>query len=377
VRVDPETNRIFIIDSQNSQFFIFDAEKQKIVLRIEVAQAPIGMALNSQTGMIYVLSEKYGNVTVIDSKNGKKIAVFITGEAPKSIMVNEKTNKVYVANYGDNTLSIINVGDSSIKKIEAGQGPTLLAADQEENLIFVVNEINRELHILDAATEEKIAQWPLGLWPKGLVADAVNKRIYISNFLDDSVTILDYSDPKALKQENLKTGKGPFRMVADINSRELYVVNYSDAYLSVFDKQGREKSKIELGEKIISFIFNQFAGQIYAVGKDEPAKLKIYDIASRNLNELTLAAPISGLASVVKNEKIYASQFIDGRLNLAVIDAKTKKVDYYPLVYKDFIYENRMILAGAGILVLLIAVVIIIYLFFIKKERADRFGQPA
>ena len=210
-----------------------------------------------------------------------------------------------------------------------------------------------------------------------MALDAFNKRVYISYISGNSLTAVDYLNPKSLKVAVLKTGKKPSKMAINLDNQDLYVVNYGDNYLSVFDKNGAEKPKIELGKNIMSLALNSIRGLIFAVAKNEPDKLMIYNLSNNRIESVNLKSKILGLSTISKNDKVYASQLIDGRLNLAEIDSNTKEITYYDLEKLTSIERNRRsfqdyrlyIFGGFGLIILLA----IGYLFYRKRtlNRAE------
>ena len=76
---------------------------------------PLNIAVNPDTNKIYVINDvdlydtDNGTISVIDGTRDELInATILVGDNPIDIAVNPITNKIYVANYGSDTVSVIN-----------------------------------------------------------------------------------------------------------------------------------------------------------------------------------------------------------------------------------------------------------------------------
>ena len=134
---------------------------------------------------------------------------------PSSVTVNPNTSMVYVANFGNNTVSVINDKKDKqevMKIIPVGIHPTGIAVDTKTETVYVANEGDNSVSVLDIkkivfennTSYYNIQTIPLGKG-KGPVDVAVNPYtdlVYVANFLDNSISVIG---GKAEKKEVINT----------------------------------------------------------------------------------------------------------------------------------------------------------------------------
>ncbi|MEP0826218.1 MAG: YncE family protein [Nitrososphaera sp.] len=155
-------------------------------LDFDVIDDARGLAVNSETGMIYV-SMTSGSLYVIDGSDNKVMTSVVLGtrghgEMPTYVAVNEKTNTVFVSLFGSHFVSVINGSDNRvIGSVDIGElDPQGLAVDESADSLFVasaggisiVNTASLELHKTVAA----------GRFPVGLAYSSNNRSIYVANW---------------------------------------------------------------------------------------------------------------------------------------------------------------------------------------------------
>jgi YVTN family beta-propeller protein len=229
---------------------------------ITVGSGPQGLAINKRTHTIYVANGFEQTVSVIDgascnatntggcSQTPPKIP--LTG-SPSAIAVNEATNTIYVLNPGTpGTVSVID-GTTCNARVSSGcgqvpptitvgndAGPTGLAIDQRTDTVYVDNTADNTVSVIDAATcnakitsgcEQMPPHVAVGRQFYGFVAvDQTRNMIYVSDNLDDTVSIIDGSrcdstDTSGCAQTppTVQVGGNPAGLALDHNDHTVYV----------------------------------------------------------------------------------------------------------------------------------------------------------
>lgn len=161
---------------------VLDAASQHFTER-PVGKHAWGLTLNDATGAAYVTRIENADVAVVGSASAAPIR-FPAGEIPCAMAVNSKTNRLYVANYGDNTISVI-----------------------------------------DATTGQRTATIPVGHHPKAIAIDATLNLVFAANTSDDTVTVVDLASNGVVA--TLPAGKNPFALAVVPGSNLLYAANES------------------------------------------------------------------------------------------------------------------------------------------------------
>ena len=115
------------------------------VATVSVGEAPIGIAVNPNTNMIYVVNQISNTASVIDGKTNAVIKNIQTGMNPAGIAVNPNTNKIYLVTRSEDEFEEFGVSimdgktNGVVKSITVGKGPISIAVNPNTNMIYQVN----------------------------------------------------------------------------------------------------------------------------------------------------------------------------------------------------------------------------------------------
>ncbi len=87
--------------------------------------------------------------------------------------------------------------------------------------------------VIDTATRRKVAEIPVGGQPQDVTFRPDGRRAYVSNRLDDSVSVIDAAARKVIA--TIPVGDEPHGMLTDRPGKTLYVLNTSSDDISVID----------------------------------------------------------------------------------------------------------------------------------------------
>ncbi len=109
------------------------------------------------------------------------VATIPVGHNPEGVAYNPQTRDVYVANYGDNTVSVINPANQVIATIPVGEGPTGIGCCGEGEQTLVSN--SRSNTISRITTDNQVTTIPVGRDYQFGVADSLmNGDRYVVTF---------------------------------------------------------------------------------------------------------------------------------------------------------------------------------------------------
>ena len=190
------------------------------------------------------------------------------GIGPSAVAVNSATHTIYVANgqnadgapRGGNTVSVIdahgcNARDVSQCKgpwptITVGNEPAGVAVDERTDTVYVSNIDDGTVSVINGAAcnalttsgcSQTPATVPVGAAPIGLFADDANHTVYVSNFGDNTVSMIDSATCNGTDRTGCPTapaatvsvGGGPGDVDVNQRTHTAYVANLTG--LSVFD----------------------------------------------------------------------------------------------------------------------------------------------
>lgn len=131
------------------------------------------------------------------------------GGNPIGVAVDQATRTVYVANNGDNTVSVINAATCNAKHtagckqhpptVKVGAAPIGDAVDQKTDTVYVVNTGDGTVSVIDGKTCNakltlgcgKVQTIPVGSGPNVDTVDQATDTVYVANGNTDTVSVID------------------------------------------------------------------------------------------------------------------------------------------------------------------------------------------
>lgn len=120
--------------------------------------------------------------------------------------------------------------------------PAPLVAEE----IWVTNEKDDTVSVIDVATLEVVRTIPTGERPRGITFSKDFSRVYVCASDSDTVQVIDPETGKVL--HDLPSGEDPEQFVLHPDDRHLYIANEDDAITTVVDTQSRKVvAQIDVG----------------------------------------------------------------------------------------------------------------------------------
>ena len=125
--------------------------------------------------------------------------------------------------------------------IKVGNSPTGIVVDSEKNLVYVTNYVDDTLSVINATDNVNygninISKHFPGNGPTAIAVDSKNNKVYVLNMFSDNISVIDsgiiadsLQDNKTINQEQkyvifvISAGDSPTDI--SINSEKLYVTN--------------------------------------------------------------------------------------------------------------------------------------------------------
>jgi YVTN family beta-propeller protein len=212
------------------------------VITLPAGVTPVSLG-GTQATAIYIVDSTApqecpnGAVSVMSTGNVITNTICV-GKNPVALAQLPNSGKLYVVNQGDNTVSVIDpISQAVVATIPVGTSPVWATSNLDGSYLFVVNQGSASItaiHTVDNATTT-IA---VGNGPNRSIFDSRRNRLYVSNGGDASVSALDLSQttPALLKTVALGTAAiNPTSLVPLANGSRVYVANSGSNNVSVVD----------------------------------------------------------------------------------------------------------------------------------------------
>jgi YVTN family beta-propeller protein len=222
VALDPGTGKVYVTHTFGDQLSILDGTNNTET-DLKTGSSDL-IAINSRTGTIYLLG--YGGAVKMLDGTGQKLTERPVGKHAWGLTLNDVTGAVYVARIEDADLAAIKPDSSNLATLPAGAIPCAIAVNSQANLLYVANYGDNSVSVIDATSGRKAATVPVGRHPKAIAFDVNRNLIYVANTSDGTVTVIDATKNAVLA--TLPAGKNPYAFAVVPGSSRLYVANEAD-----------------------------------------------------------------------------------------------------------------------------------------------------
>ena len=188
------------------------------LLRLET-RIPLGevrgridhMAIDRGRNRLIVAELENDSVAIVDL-NDRKVIHVITGlKEPQGVAYVPSTDMLYVANAGDGSVRLFRGGDyAPAGAIELGDDADNIRIDPSSKTVFV-GYGSGALAVIDAATQRKIADMPLGAHPESFQLTPDGGRIYVNLPTARAIAVLDAATRKRVATWPASVGQRKFR----------------------------------------------------------------------------------------------------------------------------------------------------------------------
>ena len=214
---------------------------------IDVGHEPVGLAFRPDGQYAYVVNAGQNRVSVINTDSQTVETHIRVGSEPQEIAINAAGTRAYVTNSGDGTVSVIDlVTNEQLTTVAVGEEPNGVAVRPGDREVYVVNseQDDNTVSIIDTRTNRVVAtltreedEGRIGLVPQKVTFSPNGRRAFVTNSLDDTVSIID-----AATRANLDTPyvrRYRYRTVYDQPNGILVTPNGLRFYVSLFGRSGQ------------------------------------------------------------------------------------------------------------------------------------------
>lgn len=256
------TGKIYLVDYLRDSVIVLSLSKQAST--IKVGEKPDAIAINPRTGVIYVVNSGSRSVSVIDSRTDQIVATIPTAARPYAIAVDEAANKVYVSNTFSNMLTVIDGAANTATNLRAGSADAILVVPELQRVLLLSYESDT-LTELDPATgaTTKLPAGAMHLWG---IARA-GKTLYISHVQDSNIAAIDLATHTV---RSLATGAMPCAIEVSAKTGHIYVANFADGTVTVIDKEG-ESTTIPVAAHPQGLALDESAQLLYVASPQQSA----------------------------------------------------------------------------------------------------------
>ncbi len=261
--VSRDGKRVFQSEEGAARFDIIDVTNKnpRMSKRITVGSRPVGIALNQDETKAYVANFGSDTVSVIDLVKNNVIKTINVGGQPHGIMANHEGTRVYVTNHLDGTLSLINTATNKVIKTFSANGdnPLKLAMSPDGKTYYVTNggaiQNVTFFNTVDDTVRSEIDVSPVCVRPGGMTISADGRYLYVACFFSSSIIEIDTLLNTVTRST---TVAGPIDVALAPDGKTLYVSNALSNYISKIRVSDFKTTRIQT--TLPQCMFGQYVG---------------------------------------------------------------------------------------------------------------------
>jgi YVTN family beta-propeller protein len=243
VAVNPQTGRVYVANGSDNTVSVVTTADDTVTATVPVGGVPYSIAVNAVTNNAYVTTGIGGNgahpgdLVVIDGANAVSAsrALQQDGDGPHfGDAVNTLTNTVYVTHFYGGTVSEISASTLTTTAVfAAGPIVTSVAVNELTNTLYVANLDNGTVTVINGVTHRQIATIPVGGRTGSIALDPSRRTAYVATDAN-TVAVIDTATNTVVA--TVPVGQGPGRIAVDPSAGVVYVPNSADNTVSVIDQ---------------------------------------------------------------------------------------------------------------------------------------------
>ena len=195
----------------------YDAKTGELRSQLDLEAFPVGLALDPDSGRLYVTHLFSGKVSLIDLSDFSLEALISTGintNLSQFILLDLAGKRAYLPQTRSNTTNmalvfdatvfpLVNVLDLTSQKIMRAERvsldmgfrsvntPFAAALDDARQVLMVANAGSNDISVIDLRGKKQLARLEVGANPRGIVFEAQSDRAYVNNVLDGTISVID------------------------------------------------------------------------------------------------------------------------------------------------------------------------------------------
>lgn len=199
------------------------------------------------------IAEGWGRLRRYDTRTLQLEREFAVPGFPKWMVADVEENKVYASLWGLDGISQLNLERGDLRTLRTAPGkvdprqsknPRGMALSGDEQELYVANNHDHTLSVIDLQAWKESARVPIGYAPRHVVRESVTGTLYVSLTGEDAVVQWDPARRTELRR--FKVGKRPKTIALSRDGRFLFVANFVGNSLSVVELSSGQVTELSL-----------------------------------------------------------------------------------------------------------------------------------
>lgn len=188
---------LYVVATDSNEVLKLAVPSLEIQARYATGQGPDGIGLSADEKTLFVTDTRDGTISMIDVRNGKR-SVLKVGGKPELVHASHDRRLLFISNFFENKVHVLDTASKTIvHEITGLDGPEEAVLSADESTLYVVSFNRSEVLVYDAKTyRRKALAIKTGNKPIGVAPLSRLPKLYVSNYGDNTVTVVEFRTPK-------------------------------------------------------------------------------------------------------------------------------------------------------------------------------------
>ena len=217
-------NKGFTSNGRLNNVFVFDLNTLQVTDSIKTGENPDAIFYDDYSKKIITCNGRSKNISVIDPSTNKVVATIDVKGKPETA-ASDGEGEIFINNEDESEIEVVDINSMKLINswpIAPGESPSGLSIDRKNKLLFSGCD-NKLLMVIDATNGKVVAQLPIGDGCDGTAFDPSINTIYSSNGEGTLTIIKEESKSKFAVIKNLPTKRGARTLSVDLKSHIIYL----------------------------------------------------------------------------------------------------------------------------------------------------------
>ena len=180
---DPAIARLFVASTANGNVSVIDTLTNRVVSNVSIPYGSYKPVFDGSDGLVYVTSQAF-QIYAINATSDQVVGSSSIGPAPEGEAYAPISGEVYIAGLAENNVTVFSgvnaaVPFANITEIRVGQNPYGLGFDAATGDVYVANEGDGSVSIIDCRTNQVVGLIPHVQPGPAVVADSANGNVFV------------------------------------------------------------------------------------------------------------------------------------------------------------------------------------------------------
>ena len=169
IAIMADSSIAFVRSASEARISVVDLRRGVLLTHLELAGRPTQMLLKPDGGELYLISPEAHGLQVINTATHEVGDYMVLGSAPTRAILSADASLMYVSDTAANRIIPVDIVDRRLDRapgkgfpVPAGQSPSAVRFDPQENLLLAVNHDSGDIAIIRVRTNYLVTMIPVG-----------------------------------------------------------------------------------------------------------------------------------------------------------------------------------------------------------------------